>query len=265
MFYGNIHPTGAPLPGTAHSNNFTATRVNDAVQIVLHQWTEYAPVFTVTNSPQPSNDDLDFRSGYTIERQDGNNQFSPWVVTVKTYNAGGSLASRAISFRGSAGMNRAFMVDDLRVENTLVMSPKIVDFKTGRENEVRKILVLSTNVPGGGVYLDQGTVLTAIGTSMKLELDRDSVLDCEGQEWTLSGWTYDVDSVQGQKWKVKDGKPYFQMTTNPTDYGPGTTYGSFSIMGKTLEGSYIVSDPVVRLASVAPGGVPVRQASDSIG
>lgn len=240
MYYGRVTYDGRISEAFAHSGNFSVKMQGDGIyEITLREWTRDRPIFCVTNSPR-DNHQADYTSTCTVKPSDAGG----WVAEVRTYSARGSLASKSFTFMSRTGQSR-----EIVAPQTLLVDPSVVNFGSG------EVLALSTTVDGVTIHLDKGSVLTAIGRSMKLKLSKKTV-----GGWSLSGWTYDGNSVQGQGWDNDDDDlPCFQMQTNPEQYGPGTTYGTFAIMG-TKDGppkQYISSDPVVRLASVPPGRLPV--------
>ena len=238
MYYGQIDGEGNLIDGSAYSNNFTASGGGGTVEITLNQWTYYAPTFTLTNSPSPGSQ-RNYTSTYSVARS---SRSSPWVVTVKTYDANGQAASRNVSFRGECGLSRVFSAQ------TLTLIPTIIDFQGA------KVLAIQTTIGRESIYLDEGTMLIGVGTRMKLELGQLSVSDGNGNTWALTGWTYDGAHANGEQWPSSG----FELAADPEGAGPSTTPYLFAIKGVRTQGNgpqYISSDPVVRLSSVPPAGL----------
>lgn len=238
MYYGQIDGEGNIRTQSAYSNNFSASGGEGTVTITLDQWTYYAPIFTLTNSPS-ADSQRNYSSTYSIARSD---QSSPWAVTVKTYDSDGNPTARNISFRGECGLRRIFAAQ------TLTLTSTIIDFQGS------KVLALHTTVGSDKIYLDEGTVLIGVGKRMTLELDQTSVSDTDGNTWALTGWTYDGSSPNGELWPSSG----FELATDPEGSGPATTPYLFAIKGVQSKGNgpqYISSDPVVRLSSVPPAGL----------
>ena len=238
MYYGQIDGEGNLIDGSAYSNNFTASGGGGTVEITLNQWTYYAPTFTLTNSPSPGSQ-RNYTSTYSVARS---SRSSPWVVTVKTYDANGQATSRNVSFRGECGLSRVFSAQ------TLTLIPTIIDFQGA------KVLAIQTTIGRESIYLDEGTMLIGVGTRMKLELGQLSVSDGNGNTWALTGWTYDGAHANGEQWPSSG----FELAADPEGAGPSTTPYLFAIKGVRTQGNgpqYISSDPVVRLSSVPPAGL----------
>ncbi len=187
------------------------------------------------------------------------NEAQPFVANVRIIKQGHGLqTNKPLSFVAHSGQRLTFDAD---LSPTLVLTPTLINFRGAQ------VLALSTTISelqvGGGTqqdftaYLDKGTVLVGVGTSMKLSLSTSVLADGNGNEWNLTGWSYGGKSgSDGQEWD--DAGQSFTLTTDPSGSSPATTPYSFAVKGVLSKGTgakYLSSDPVVRLSSVPPAGL----------
>lgn len=243
MFYGTISSDGSIDSDAAHSNDFSVDKGSSGTYVItFNQYMHYKPALVATAISNNTGSHHAVNAEWSISG--GGSE--PFKATVTTSRVDQGASHYPFTFRARTGMTKIFTAE------TLSLTPEIIDFRHA------KVLALSTTIDGKTVYLDKGTVLIGVGTSMKLALVRSSVSD-GGSTWSLSGWTYGGGSgPSGAPWSTDDGAPYFKLETDPSGSGPATTPYTFAIKGVRTTGSgqqYVSTDPVVRLSSVPPGGI----------
>lgn len=259
MFYGTIKSDGTIDTTTGFSNNFKAT---GNYIVTFLEYMRNAPSMVLAPIANNTGDVVSIEyimSTYTYDP--GTNTAQPFVATVRIVKQGDGLqTNKPMSFEARSGQRLTFSAA-AQDKSTLTLKPKVINFQGS------KVLTLSTSfskIQIGGVtksgytaYLDGGTVLIGVGTGLTLTLDSNTVSDTNGNTWALTGWTFGGESgAHGTEW-ANSGQSFVLMT-DPSLTGPATTPYSFTIKGVRTTGSgqqYISSDPIVRLSSVAPGGI----------
>lgn len=274
MYHGSIDNNGNIVTAFAHSNDFSAAKVevgkDHHYEITFNQWTMYKPTLAITMAP-------DEKGGpslkYTYKLEDRTDVGNRWVAKVIPDNP--SADHNGISFHARTGMRRIFDADDLTGDdNELTLEPEVITFHTVDGNGIAKdvkVLVLKTNesvlkMGSDALYLDKGTALVGVGSKMRLKLKTLVAEDPDDstKKWDLTGWTYGLGSASADKWKTAgtgdDTYAYYDLSIDHTDdnAGPATPPYLFAVKAKPQAGNthgYLSTDPLVRLSGVAPGGL----------
>jgi hypothetical protein len=249
MSYGTITSGGSIDTSCSFSNDFTVKSDGTGTYVLTFlEWMATKPTLTIT--PSLDNPSKDHSAAYSISQ----NTSGQYQATVYIFHDT-SRENRAFGFRARFGHALSFTAP-----STLTLTPSVISFGSPST----QILVLSTTISlvvngsptSFNAFIDAGTSLLCVGTAMTLSLGATSVSDGNGNTWDLTGYTYGGGSgVTGKEWSGKS------TTLSIGTGGPITAPESFVVKGTPHQGnsnkSTLSTDPVVRLTSVAPGGLAV--------
>lgn len=243
MSYGTITSGGDIDTTSAFSNDFSVSKTGTGTYVITFlEWMGCKPALTIT--PINSSPTDGYSAVYTIPTTSGRYQ-----ATVQMYHST-SRADVSFSFESRGGHALTFTAP-----TSLTLTPSVITF------EGTPVLVLSAtiNLKINGTlqlfhtYLDKGTSLLGVGTSMKLSLSTTTVTS-GNNTWTLTGYTYSGGTATtGTAW---EGANAASTTLSIGTGGPITTPELFVIKGKPVNsGPTLSTDPLVRLTSVPPAGL----------
>jgi len=252
MSYGTITSTGSIDTSSSFSNDFSVSHSGTGTYVITFlAWMGTKPLLTIT--PSANNPGSSHSAAYII----GTDTYGRYQATVYIYHDT-SREDKAFGFRAKFGHALTF---DASKNPTLTLAPSVISFGS----QATAVLVLSTTIAslevGGSAMsftacLDQGTSLLGVGTTMTLSLGASSVSDGQGNTWDLTGYTYgDGSGPTGAPWNGTS------TTLAVRTGGPETTPELFVVKGTPRAGNSnketLSTDPLVRLSSVAPGGLAV--------
>lgn len=253
MSYGTISSNGTIDTTFSFSNDFSVSRSGTGIYVITFlEWMGTKPMLVITPcNSSPSN-------GYSAVYTIGTLTDLRYQATVYIYHST-SKADEAFGFEARFGHVLTF---DATKNATLSLQPSVISFGSPSTT----VLVLSTTIAslnvGGSTSsfttkLDKGTALLGVGSTMTLSLGASSVSDGHGNTWDLTGYTYgDGSGTTGSAWI--DNKATLTIGTG----GPATTPELFVVKGtprssNSSNHATLSTDPLVRLSSVAPGGLSV--------
>lgn len=251
MSYGTITSTStsASIDTTsAFSNDFTVSKPSNTTGqyvITFLEWMGSKPALTITPiNGSPSN-------GYSAVYSFSTDSYGRYYANVTIYHST-SKANESFAFELRSGHALAFTAP-----GTLTLTPSVISF--GSPSTLILVLQATITLDINGTsqsfttYLDKGTSLLGVGTTMTLSLGRTSVTS-GSNTWDLTGYTYSGGTATtGTAW---DGS---STTLSISTGGPVTTPELFVIKGTPRSGntnkSTLSTDPLVRLTSVPPAGL----------
>lgn len=250
MSYGTITSSGSIDTSSAFSNDFTVSKISGTTGqylITFLEWMGSKPALTIT--PINSSPNNGYSAVYSIGVPDSGGRYS---ATVVLYN-GTNKANESFAFESRPGHALTF-----NSPGTLTLTPSVISFGSSRT----PILVLSATITlsingtsqSFTTYLDKGTSLLGVGTTMTLALGQTWVTS-GSNTWDLTGYTYSGGTdTTGTAWGGSS-----TTLSIGTDGGPVTTPELFVIKGTPRANNSIKAtlstDPLVRLTSVAPAGL----------
>lgn len=248
MSYGTITSSGSIDTSCSFSNDFTVSQGSNTGTYVLTflEWMGSMPALTIT--PINSNPNDGYSAVYAIDTDTHGRYRANIALYHKT-----DKANQAFGFVSRSGHALAFTAP-----TTLTLRPSVISFGSPST----QILVLQSTITlkingtsqSFTTYLDKGTSLLGVGTSMTLALSATSVSDNNRNTWDLTGYTYSGGTATtGTAWGGSS------TTLSIGSGGPVTTPELFVIKGTPRSGntnmSMLSTDPLVRLTNVPPGGL----------
>ncbi len=249
MSFGTINSNGSIDTTSSFSNDFSVSKPSGTTGqyvITFLEWMGTKPAFVATPiNGNPSN-------GYSAVYTMATDTHGYYQATVQLYH-GTSRENESFAFVSRPGHALTFDAPD-----RLMLVPSVISF--GSQNTQILVIQATITLKINGTsqsfttYLDKGTSLLGVGTTMTLALSTTSVSDGRGNYWTLTGYTYSGGSAPtGTPW---DGSC---TTLSIGTGGPVTTPELFVIKGApspgNATGATLSTDPLVRLTNVPPGGL----------